>query len=57
MEDYVVKSKIKEYAKSKDIRIAGDFFDGLNKVIQYKLDKAVERAKENGRKTLRGFDL
>ncbi|MEM4598617.1 MAG: hypothetical protein QW400_02910 [Candidatus Diapherotrites archaeon] len=57
MEDYVVKSKIKEYAKNKDIRIAGDFFDGLNKVIQYKLDKAVERAKENGRKTLRGFDL
>ena len=57
MEDFVVKSKVKEYAKSKDIRIAGDFFDSLDGVVQWKLDKAVERAKANGRKTLRGFDL
>jgi hypothetical protein len=57
MEDFVVKSKVKEYAKSKEIRLAGDFFESLNSVVRWKLDKAIERARANGRKTLRGFDL
>ena len=57
MEDFVVKSKVKEYAKSKEIRLAGDFFESLNSVVQWKLDKAIERATANGRKTVRGFDL
>jgi len=57
MEDLVVKSKVKEYIKKKDIRVAGDFFEALNKVVQWKLDKAIERATANGRKTVRGFDL
>ncbi len=57
MEDLVVKSKVKEYIKKKDIRVSGDFFEALNKVVKWKLDKAIERATANGRKTLRGFDL
>lgn len=57
MEDLVVKSKVRDYAKGKDIRIAGEVFDELTKIVAWKLDKAIERAKANGRKTIKGFDL
>ncbi|MCX6802832.1 MAG: hypothetical protein NT067_07035 [Candidatus Diapherotrites archaeon] len=57
MEDLVVKSKIREYAKKKDIRLSGEVFDEMNKVIAGKLDKAVMRAKENKRQTIKACDL
>ncbi len=57
MEDLVVKSKVREYAKSKDIRLSAEVFDELTKIVAWHLDKAIERAKGNGRKTVKGYDL
>ena len=57
MDDLVVKSKVREYAKGKNIRLSGETFDALTKIVAFKLDKAIERAKGNGRKTVKGYDL
>ena len=54
-----VKSKVRDYIKSKNCNTSGDVIDGdsLNMRIIEILDKAVERAKANGRKTVQEKDL
>ncbi|MGQ4874233.1 MAG: DUF1931 domain-containing protein [Promethearchaeia archaeon] len=54
-----MKSKVREYIKSKGCNTSGEIIDGdaLNKVIMEILDKAIARAKANGRKTLQPRDL
>ncbi|MBD3211326.1 MAG: DUF1931 domain-containing protein [Candidatus Lokiarchaeota archaeon] len=54
-----MKSKVRDYIKSKDCNTSGDVIDGdsLNNRIIDILDKAVERAKANGRKTVQEKDL
>ena len=54
-----VKSKVREYIKSKGCNTSGDLIDGdsLNNVIIEILDKAIGRAKANGRKTVQEKDL
>jgi len=54
---YVVASKVKEMVNKMDMMAAGDLVDGLNKMMEEVLKKAVWRAKENGRKTVRPCDL
>ncbi len=54
---YVVASKIKEYINAKGMMSAGDLSDHASKHLEMALGKAVERAKANGRKTVRGEDL
>lgn len=39
------------------MRVSGDFWDALNERIEWKIKRAVQRAKANGRKTVRGYDL
>ncbi|MFO7797146.1 MAG: hypothetical protein ACQERB_07035 [Promethearchaeati archaeon] len=58
-ETLFVKSKVRDYIKSKNCNTSGDVIDGdaLNKRIIEILDKAVERAKANGRKTVQEKDL
>lgn len=51
----VVKSAVR--AQLKGMRASGDFFKALDERVAFKLKRAVERAKANGRKTLRGHDL
>ncbi|MFH0890002.1 MAG: DUF1931 domain-containing protein [Candidatus Aenigmatarchaeota archaeon] len=51
----VVRSKVKEAAKG--MRCSGDFFEALDNVVAGKIKKASERAKGNGRSTLRPVDL
>ncbi len=51
----VVKSAIRNLAK--DFRISPDFFTALDKIVADQVKCAVARAKANGRKTLRGYDL
>lgn len=53
----VVQSKVKEYAQSKGVRVAGDFADALSAEVQGLIDNAIERAKDNGRQTIRAGDL
>ena len=54
-----VKSKVREYIKSKDCNTSGDVIDGpaLNDAIVDILNKAIARAKANGRKTVQEKDL
>lgn len=54
---YVVASKAKEYLKSKDCNVASDALSGLNSVVEWYLQQAASRAKENGRKTVRPHDF
>ncbi|MBT3407540.1 DUF1931 family protein [Candidatus Woesearchaeota archaeon] len=54
MENLINKSKIKE---TTDLNVASDFYEHLNKVLHELIQKASERAKANGRKTLKPMDL
>jgi histone H3/H4 len=54
-----VKSKVRDYIKSKGCNTSGDVIDGpaLNGAIVAILDAAIGRAKANGRKTVQEKDL
>ena len=54
-----VKSKVREYIKSKGCNTSGELIDGasLNNAMLEILDKAIGRAKANGRKTVQEKDL
>jgi histone H3/H4 len=56
-ESLVVQSKVKAYIKKNKMKCSSDVVSGLTKVIANTLNKACERAKANGRKTLRSADL
>ena len=51
----IVKTKIKEIVGN--LNISSDLAEALNKEVERMLLKAVERAKENGRKTVMAKDL
>jgi len=51
----VVKSAVREVVGN--FRVSEDFFEELNKQVESLVKRAVERAKANGRKTVRGADL
>ncbi len=55
MTDIIVKSKIKE--KVKELNVASDVAEALNRKVTEILEKAAERAKANGRRTLYARDL
>ncbi|MHA1669483.1 MAG: hypothetical protein ACTSV5_02775 [Promethearchaeota archaeon] len=59
MEPLYVKSKIREYIKGKECNTASAVLDGdvLNGILTGMLDKAIARAKANGRKTVKDRDL
>jgi hypothetical protein len=50
-----VKSSVRTMMKG--MRAGGDFFKELDNKISWKVKRAMERAKANGRKTLRACDL
>lgn len=58
-ETLFVKSKVREYIKSKGCNTSGDLIDGppFNDCIIEVLDNAINRAKANGRKTVQEKDL
>lgn len=53
--DLIIKSKIKSAVP--ELSVAGEVPDALNKKVKEMLDKAAERAKANGRRTLQARDL
>lgn len=57
MADLVVKSKVADQIRSSGMNMAGDTVDALDKHVEMVLKKAVDRCKENGRKTVRPCDL
>ena len=54
---YVVTSKVKEAIKGEGYRTAGDAVDALNDIVDWMIDRAITRCKENGRQTVRGSDF
>ncbi len=57
MAKYVVTSKVKELVKSLGMSSSSELPDALDSLLEDALRKAVERAKANGRKTVRKHDL
>jgi len=55
----VVKAKIKELAvvDGKNLNVAGDVADALDKKVRMLIEEACRRAKGNGRNTLMAKDL
>ena len=53
----VVKNAVRELVKGKDMRISAETFDALDKVAEDVVKKAMARAEENGRKTIKACDL
>ncbi len=59
MADFVRKSLVKAEVKKvgKEMRCPDDSVEGLDKVVKAKISRAVERAKSDGRKTVRNWDF
>ncbi len=57
MANLIIKSNIREAVKDKIPNVAGEVAEALNEKVKELLDKAVERAKANGRRTLHARDL
>jgi len=54
----VVRSQIKNYAKvdGKQLSIAEDFYEAINKKVEKLIEEASKRANSNNRNTLMGRD-
>lgn len=53
----VVASKVREAARSQEVRMSSEFVDALNTEVNETIAKAVARAKSNNRATVRPQDL
>ena len=53
----VVGSKVKEAIKAEGCNSAGDLVDALSAEVAAMVKKAANRAKANGRKTVRAADI
>lgn len=53
----VVASKVKEHVNGKNMMASGDLPEFVSGLAEWLLGQAVERAKANDRKTVRGTDL
>ncbi len=56
-EPLLVASKVKGLIKAADCNTAGDALDGLNAYVGWLILQATQRAKANGRKTVRAHDF
>tara|TARA_Y100000310_G_scaffold291943_1_gene320272 strand:- start:9684 stop:9860 length:177 start_codon:yes stop_codon:yes gene_type:complete len=52
----VVASKVKDIVKGAGCNTGGGFVDALSKSVEDMVNRAVERAKGNGRKTVQAKD-
>jgi len=53
----VVVSKVKEYIKEKGLQTSETAVDSLSDAVRELLDKAVKRAQDNGRQTIKDRDI
>lgn len=54
---YIVKSKIRELAKSLNISISGEADKALSDTVEELVKKAAKRAEGNSRKTIKARDI
>ena len=53
----LVSSKVRQMIKDAGCNTAGDALDGLNGYVGWLVQQATQRAKANGRKTVRAHDF
>jgi histone H3/H4 len=53
----LVGTKVKGYIKDQDVMSSSDVLQELNERVHEMLDRAIERAQANGRKTVQGRDV
>ncbi|HEX9576276.1 MAG TPA: hypothetical protein VF993_00885 [Myxococcales bacterium] len=53
----IVQSKVRDLIREKEMRTSDEFINALSEHVRQAVEKAVLRAKENGRSTLRPADL
>ncbi len=53
----LVQSKVKDYIRGRDMMCSSDLVEALNDHVSVLLDRAVERANSNNRKTARAADI
>ena len=51
------KKSFKEYCNSLGYKVSEASYDALNEEIISVIDKAIDRTKDNGRKTLMSYDI
>jgi len=56
-ENLLVKAKVKDYVKDKDMMGSSDLVEAVNECVYECLDRAIERAKANDRKTVQPRDV
>ena len=53
----IVQSKFKEALKAHGVNVAADAMEGANTILHWYVTQAANRAKDNGRKTVRAHDF
>ncbi len=56
-ENLLVKAKVKDYVKSEGMMSSADMMEAVNECVYECLDRAIERAKANDRKTVQPRDV
>ncbi|MFH1652813.1 MAG: hypothetical protein ABIE74_02045 [Pseudomonadota bacterium] len=56
-ETLVVVSKVKDYVKAKGCQTSETAVDSLSTAVRELLDKAIKRAQDNGRATIKDRDI
>jgi histone H3/H4 len=57
VEMLLVQSKVKEYVREHEMMCSSDLIEALNEEVGRLLDRSVQRAQDNGRKTARASDV
>ncbi len=53
----IVQSKVRDLIREKEMRTSDDYINALSEHVRATVEKSIQRAKENGRSTLRPADL
>lgn len=56
-ETLVVVSKVKDYVKGKGLQTSETAVDALSEAVKELIEKAVKRAQDNGRQTIKDRDI
>lgn len=56
-EQLIVKSKVADMIRSKDMMMSSESYDALNEVVEKAIHQACKRCTEGGRKTVKPFDF
>ena len=56
-ETYIVKSKVADYIRGKNMMMSSDAYDALNDQVETLMKHAIDRCNGGGRKTLKPFDF